>query len=331
MGTTRLKAKSPSVPECGNAQITATRLQEAAPGADVMQSGQAESTMDPFAGGAAQPLQPQPQSQPTKTSATAIWSMVLGILSVALCLNALTAIPGLILGIVSLNKIGASQQMLTGKGMAIAGIVLSSVGLLMVPILVSMTFPAYNKIQERAKIAKDIANVRQIVLACRTYAADNDGVFPGYSEDGEMLKTSTEVFNILLSEGYLDSESLFWTPGNPDKPTPPNEDGILTKEENCYAYVVGQSDSTFSRSPLVADEMESPGIYGEKHPWLKSRNVVVGYCGGQVMNEKLGTDQPGAVAITRDGMEVFEERQVDGGGGSSSGLLAVPVEQVLLP
>ncbi|MEM7011228.1 MAG: DUF4190 domain-containing protein, partial [Verrucomicrobiota bacterium] len=52
------------------------------------------------------PLQPVSEPEPAKTSQLAIWSLVLGILS--FCLVCVTGIPGLILGIISLNKIGKS-------------------------------------------------------------------------------------------------------------------------------------------------------------------------------------------------------------------------------
>ena len=319
-GVHQAQSEIKGCPECGSAQIAAIPVQKKEP-------SQPETVgAIPADGGDVRSQNHQPKASPG-----AIWSLVLGILSVVLCLNVLAAIPGLILGILSLRKIGTSQQMLTGKGMAIAGIVLSSLGIMMVPVLISLAYPAYAKMAENAQIAYDVSNARQIVLACRAYAADNDGVYPGFSSEGEMLQTSTEVFNVLLDEGYLDTESLFWTPGNPNKPSPPIEDGTLTKEENCYTYVSGQHESTFSRSPLVADEMESPGFYGENHPWLRSRKVVVGYCGGQVMTEKLDSSQAGATVVTRDSMTVFQERKEDDEGRNMGGLLAVPPDQILLP
>lgn len=58
---------------------------------------------------------PQP-----KTSALAIWSLVLGILSL-LCFTIFAAIPGVICGHKALSKIKNSGGTLTGQGMAIAG------------------------------------------------------------------------------------------------------------------------------------------------------------------------------------------------------------------
>ncbi|HEX4627834.1 MAG TPA: DUF4190 domain-containing protein [Gemmatimonadales bacterium] len=65
----------------------------------------------------------------------AVASMVLGILSIPACCcwftSAPLAIAGLVLGIVSLQKVRASPQAWRGGGMAIAGIVTASVGILL--------------------------------------------------------------------------------------------------------------------------------------------------------------------------------------------------------
>jgi prepilin-type N-terminal cleavage/methylation domain-containing protein len=206
-----------------------------------------------------------------------------------------------------------------------------------IAVLASMAMPAYNKVQERAKIIKDTNNIKQIILACRTFASDNDGVFPSYDPEkaggGEDSKfsTATEAFNVLVPD-YVDTELIFWIQTkNPDKLRAPKEDGELEQNEVSYAYVVGQTDSSFSRSPLVADgEMDGPGTYGEYHPWLSSKKAVIGYCGGHVVEEKLTSNEPGATVKTKDGLieNIFEKREPGGGGG---GLLDVATDNVLLP
>lgn len=58
------------------------------------------------------------------TSAAAIWSLVLGILSVLLCCNPLTALPAIICGHVGRGNINRSGGKLGGDGMAITGLIL---------------------------------------------------------------------------------------------------------------------------------------------------------------------------------------------------------------
>ena len=209
-------------------------------------------------------------------------------------------------------------------------------------ILASSAMPAYNGIQERAKRIKDVSNVKQILFSCRTFAADWEGLYPSFDPDaakeggGEeaAFATSTEAFNVLIPD-YIDSESLFWQQTkHPDKLKPPREDGELEASENVYCYVVGQTDTSFSRSPLVADGiMDGPGEYGEHHPWLKSKKAVIGYCGGNVVEESLTSAVAGATVRSKDRLveNIFEKREVDEEGKSSGGWLSVETPNVLLP
>jgi prepilin-type N-terminal cleavage/methylation domain-containing protein/prepilin-type processing-associated H-X9-DG protein len=51
--------------------------------------------------------------------------------------------------------------------------------LAIIAILMSMVYPMYTSISERAKATKDMSNLRQIGLATQTYMNDSDGVLPG--------------------------------------------------------------------------------------------------------------------------------------------------------
>ncbi|MBL9155631.1 MAG: type II secretion system protein [Verrucomicrobiales bacterium] len=206
-----------------------------------------------------------------------------------------------------------------------------------IAVLASFAMPAFTRMQESAKITKDTSNVRQIILACKSFATDFEGSYPswiiddqGGGQDSE-LGTSTEAFNQLIREGYIDTESIFWyKTTNPEKQRPPRENGELESDEVTYTYVKGQLDTTFSRSPLIADEQDGPGTYGEYHPWLNSKKAVVGYCGGNVAAERLDSKEPGATVKTRDGLEIFAEKG-SGGEGEARGLLAVKQDNILNP
>jgi prepilin-type N-terminal cleavage/methylation domain-containing protein len=208
-----------------------------------------------------------------------------------------------------------------------------------IAILASTAMPAYTKIQERAKINKDSSNVRQIILACKSFAADWEGSYPSFDpsaeegggggEEGGDLSTSTDAFNVLIKEGHLDTEMIFWIQTkNPEKMRPPKEDGELKKEEVTYTYVSGQTDTSFSRSPLVADEQEGPGTYGKYHPWLASKKAVVGYVAGNVVEERLSSAEEGATVKTKDGIEIFKEKT---GEDAESGLLDTAQDSILNP
>lgn len=199
-----------------------------------------------------------------------------------------------------------------------------------IAVLATMTMPAMNRVQTSAKITTDISNIRQIILALRTFSADENGFFPYAAEEEEEggggdsggeegesdLSSSTEAFNTLIPD-YADAEVIFWTAGNREKPSPPVEDKNLEQDENCMSYVSGQLATGYSGSPLVADEMEGEGDYGENHPWLAAKKAVVGFIGGNVAALKLTSSEPGATVISADKQidNIFEERDEEGGGG----------------
>jgi len=202
-------------------------------------------------------------------------------------------------------------------------------------ILASSAMPAYNGIQERAKRTKDVNNIKQILLGSRSFAADWEGLYPSFDPDEEAggddsFGTSTDAFNVLIPD-YIDTEIIFWMQTkDPAKIRPPREDGQLEAEENVYCYVSNLTDTSFSRSPLVADGlMDSPGVYGEYHPWLSAKKAVVGFCGGHVTEEQLTSAEEGATVRSRDRLtdNIFEKRGSEGEGG----WLDTDTENVLLP
>jgi len=117
------------------------------------------------------------QLTPDKTSGMAIWSLVLGISSFA-C--GVTAIPGLILGLIAMKQIKESAGRLGGRGLALAGTITSAIALMLVPIafLAAMLLPALAKAKSKAQTINCVNNVKQLALGTRMYSADNNEVYP---------------------------------------------------------------------------------------------------------------------------------------------------------
>jgi hypothetical protein len=117
-------------------------------------------------------------SEPVRTSGLAVASLVLGI--TGLCTLGAGAIVGLILGIVGLVKISDSGGKLKGKGLAIAGIVVSGLNLLLLPVLLvaAIALPAFGAARTAAQAAVAMSNVKQLQLAMTGYADDHNGVLP---------------------------------------------------------------------------------------------------------------------------------------------------------
>jgi prepilin-type processing-associated H-X9-DG protein len=128
--------------------------------------------------GAPSPLPTTPVE--VKTSGMAITSLVLGVLGFC----GITAVVGLILGIVALVKINRSGGRLSGKGLAIGGICVSGfMLLLMVFMLVSslfmpLTLPALAQAKQKAQAINCVNNLKQLGLAVRIYANDHNDQFP---------------------------------------------------------------------------------------------------------------------------------------------------------
>jgi Domain of unknown function (DUF4190) len=114
---------------------------------------------------------PPPIPQPvTRTAATAIWSLVLAILSFT-CGWLFTAIPAVICGHVARSKIRKSGGTLGGMGIATAGLVLGYIALVLgvmgIPLLVSMIQSERERLHrlsiERKEIASDDGQIKVTV------------------------------------------------------------------------------------------------------------------------------------------------------------------------
>jgi prepilin-type processing-associated H-X9-DG protein len=127
-----------------------------------------------------------------KTSALAITSFVLGILS--FCTFLLTAPLAIILGIISLVKISRSKGQLKGTGLAIAGIAVPVIAIPMVALIMGITLPAMARARMVAQRMVCQANLSGITKAMLIYANDNKERFPDADQWCDLL-IKTENFN----------------------------------------------------------------------------------------------------------------------------------------
>jgi prepilin-type processing-associated H-X9-DG protein len=111
-----------------------------------------------------------------KTSGLAISSLVLGLLGLFTC--GITSLVGVVLGIVALVKIEKSKGQLGGRGMALAGLILSGLMLLVLPFMAAMALPAFANAKAKAESIQCMNNVRQLNLALVMYADGATGQFP---------------------------------------------------------------------------------------------------------------------------------------------------------
>jgi len=109
-------------------------------------------------------------------------SLILGIVSIPLMIacgaGTITAIVGIILGIMALAA--TKQDGVGGKGKAIAGIVLSGSSFFIgvIALLIAILLPSLGKARELSNRSVCAANLRGITQSMNVYAADNSDAYP---------------------------------------------------------------------------------------------------------------------------------------------------------
>jgi hypothetical protein len=114
--------------------------------------------------------------RPTRLDPLAVTALILGILGFLTC--GLMAVPGLVCGLVSQRRIRKGAGELRGKEMALAGIIVSGLSLICLPVLAAMLIPALGQARGKAQEVMCLNNAKQLGLAARIYATDNGDRFP---------------------------------------------------------------------------------------------------------------------------------------------------------
>lgn len=137
--------QTPDQPANEQPPVVGTPEQPVAPAPAVTE--QLDTTETTSAAPAAAPVQTAPATQGSK--AMAVWSLVLAIIAfltgILFFISAPLAVIALILGIIVLVKKRA------GKGLAIAGVIISGFMLVTLPFTIAIVMTAYNGIQEKAQ------------------------------------------------------------------------------------------------------------------------------------------------------------------------------------
>jgi prepilin-type N-terminal cleavage/methylation domain-containing protein len=175
-----------------------------------------------------------------------------------------------------------------------------------IAILASFALPAYTTVQERAQQTKDLSNIKQIGLALKQFATDNNGAFPnkvpaaGGDYAAAPAGTLTNANQALwwLFPTYLSSEDIFtvsgsaYSPGGADNTldTSATTNETLEAGENSYAYISNLTDTSNSIFPVAADGFSSsiPNYSASKAVkggvWSGKKAIVL-FCdaSGQIM------------------------------------------------
>ncbi len=164
-----------------------------------------------------------------------------------------------------------------------------------IAILASIALPVFSSVQERGKQTKDLSNGKQIALALKQFALDNNGEFPnkiygsaggdyGTSTPLAAANTSNDALRWLLPT-YLSSEDIFVVPGSKWSPGDDNKlDAVygtptdtLKAGECGFSYVAALNDTSNPQFPLLADGFVAAGPPN----YVANKAIKGGVWGGQ--------------------------------------------------
>jgi prepilin-type N-terminal cleavage/methylation domain-containing protein len=117
-----------------------------------------------------------------------------------------------------------------------------------IAILASIAAPVFNSVQRKAQQTKALSNAKQIGLACKLYALDEDGNFPAGAGN------SSDTFNNqLIAGGYMPNEEIFFVQGEyySGGKLLLTKDGALAAAENGWGYNPGMADTDYPQNALI--------------------------------------------------------------------------------
>jgi prepilin-type N-terminal cleavage/methylation domain-containing protein len=171
-----------------------------------------------------------------------------------------------------------------------------------IALLASIALPAFTGVQVRAAQTKALSNAKQIGLAIKQFAIDNNGQYPSYiPQQQNQAAGQTAAQNSTVSDSNTAFDQLFpaylttiqpfyqaksaFTPQqltDPDMTKINPENPALPAGSNEWAYVTGLYDTSNSSYPLIADGFAvaashtySPNENQKGGVWKGNQAVVV--------------------------------------------------------
>jgi len=119
--------------------------------------------------------------QKRRTEGLAIASLVCGLFFIIPILGAITGVIAIILGIIALVQISKNKETLKGNGMAISGIIMGTIGIIIIPIialLAAIAIPNLLRARVSANDALAQSTLRSLSVASEKFSTANEGSYP---------------------------------------------------------------------------------------------------------------------------------------------------------
>ena len=221
------------------------------------------------------PVNTTEPAPPCRTSGMAIASLVLGILGLCTCV---TALPGLILGIIALVQTSRNRECLRGQGLALAGTILSGIAVLLTPMFAAILFPVFARARDKAQQTCCMDNAKQLSAALMMYEDDWDNRYPLAANWNEALAKYVKPGK---SPNAWRKESRPWVcPAAKNKTEPSyamNDklSGIEESKINFLADTVAIYESESGRN-----QADGPGLF--PNPPRHREGHAIGFADGHV-------------------------------------------------
>lgn len=135
-----------------------------------------------------------------------------------------------------------------------------------IAILASLAVPTFNVIQDMANQTSTSNNCRQIIMAMKIFAQDQNSMYPdSYNNPntGGQAVTANDAFRVLFQEEIIQDERIFGAKATKFQPdgnigAAPTYDQALSSGENHWAMTQGQTTSSSGIMPLVYENPLAP-------------------------------------------------------------------------
>jgi prepilin-type N-terminal cleavage/methylation domain-containing protein len=186
-----------------------------------------------------------------------------------------------------------------------------------IAILAGLAMPVFTSAMKKGRITESVSNCKQIVTSLRMYSGANDGNFPTMTMDttgqpGTALSagdSSNKAFENIMP--YAQNKKVFINKMSayckaPQADTTAADAKLLKAGQNDWLYILGLSETSDPRWPLVATatksatELTYTSATSSKGGVWGGTDAVVGYCDGSarpISGNEMNVTSPTATYV----------------------------------